>query len=98
MVKQKKRTRITRKIAPSIALPGRALDLKAKDLISHLASLIIDQSERLVLHCLGLIGMLSANQNGESFSCILLALVLRFLPFCTGVTIELHCSQPIRIE
>ena len=76
--------------------PGRALDLKAKDLIGHLwVYLIIDQLERLVcyvflhqsiifnfnflhsknftfLHCLGLIDMLSANQNGEIFSNILL--------------------------
>ena len=50
---------------------------------------------------------LSANHNPE-LRCVictgvtLFALVLHFLhrcyTFCTGVTLELHCSQPIRIE
>ena len=64
--------------------PGRALDLKAKDLIGRLwFSLIIDQSECLVcffflhwsnsfLHCLKKTALLLTNQNGEIFSCILL--------------------------
>ena len=63
--------------------PGRALDLKAKDLIGHLwVSLIIDQSECLVcflflhwinsfLYCLKKTALLLTNQNGEIFSCII---------------------------
>ena len=69
--------------------PGRALDLKTKDLIGHLwVSLIIDRSECLVcflflhlinsfLHCFRKkTAQLLTNQNGEIFSCILLVMVL----------------------
>ena len=39
------------KLRRQLRHPGRALDLKAKDLIGHLrVSLIIDQSERLVCY------------------------------------------------
>ena len=54
MVKQKKRTRITqsgKNYAINLRHPGRALDLKAKDLIGHLlVSLIIGQSKCLVCY------------------------------------------------
>ena len=77
--------------------PGRALDLKTKDLIGHLEFLFRDfpvnqfnfkflhlistfwtnfvflhSKNFKFLHCLGLIDMLSANQQGEIFSWILL--------------------------
>ena len=54
-----------------------------------------------------LIVRISANHNPE-LRCVICIGVTRFAPvlqvlrrcymFCTGVTLELHCSQPIRIE
>ena len=68
---------IREKLRHQFRHPGRALDLKTKDLIGHLlVSLIIDQSECLVcflfLHCFQKkkTALLLTNQNGEFFSCI----------------------------
>ena len=38
---------------------------------------------------------LTANHNAE-LQCVICTCVTN--TFCTGVTLELHCSQPIRIE
>ena len=80
---------IREKLRDELRHPGRALDLKAKDLIGHLwVSLIIDQSECLVcflflhwinsfLYCLKKKpALLLTNQKGEIFSCILLVQII----------------------
>ena len=76
---------IREKLRHELRHPGRALDLKAKDLIGHLlVYLINDQSECLVcylfLHWINSfftvekkIALLLTNQNAEMFQCILLA-------------------------
>jgi len=74
---------IREKFRSQLRHPGRALDLKAKDVIGHLGvSLNIDQSEYLVCYlCTELTlfctvfkktALLLTNQNGEMFSCALL--------------------------